>query len=233
MQRKIIGLICLLLTTLTAWADTAAVLVYLEKEPRQDPYLSKVTISDGYMRIDSGRDGGFVLFDRKKKEVYSVSGFDKTIMVISKRVALSKSPIEISFKTEPVEIEEQIFNRKMFHHRLFANAQRCADIFSVEMDKGIIPILKEFYNILAREHAQVLQSTPKDVLDPCDLSLHIYHSNARFKYGLPSQEIDYTGKQRILLDFELQRQVPDKWWTLPKDYPQYHPGQIRGIDLDA
>lgn len=211
-----------------------SVFVYLEKEPGQEPAISKFTLDKNFLRIDSGRDGGFVLFDRNKKEVFSVSGFDKTIMVIAKRLGSIRSPIKIDFKVEKKEINVRIFSSPLLHHRFYANGQRCSDLFSVVVpNDGLLDTLKEFYNILALEHAQVLETTPTDVLDACDLSLYVVHSNFRLKYGLPSQEIDYTGKHRILLDFDLDYEAPAGWQRLPDGYEQYHPGQIRGIDLDA
>ena len=73
----------LLTSTLTQAAVNGSILWYLEQEAGIEPYKVRYLVTDGFMRSDEGDgEGGFALFNRKTKQVYSVAPESRTVLRI-------------------------------------------------------------------------------------------------------------------------------------------------------
>ena len=60
-------------------------LIYDEQETGTDPYQVKFTVTNRYLRIDQlGDQSGYVIYDDKKRVVYSVAHHDESVLVIPK-----------------------------------------------------------------------------------------------------------------------------------------------------
>ncbi|MBW8371536.1 MAG: hypothetical protein K0M66_11295 [Thiobacillus sp.] len=67
-----------------AAAADMTVLRYLDQDPGDPPYLTRILVTPDFMRMDSGGDDGdFVLLDRRQRQVTNVMRGNKLAMVFS------------------------------------------------------------------------------------------------------------------------------------------------------
>ena len=86
-------------------AINAVKLVYQEQEEGVDPYLVTFTVSSDFVRIDDESDNsGYIVFDIGKNSIYSVSHFDKSILVIAQYPETKHNPdFEIAIEYKAIE----------------------------------------------------------------------------------------------------------------------------------
>ena len=73
-------LIFILFYSSLAFSERASLLVYKVWEKETPAYITRILVTEKYVRLDDGNDNGdFTLFDRKNKAVYNVSKEDKIV----------------------------------------------------------------------------------------------------------------------------------------------------------
>jgi len=90
-----VGGITLLLAVLAACSPTpsAILLQFSEHEVDGRPFETRMLVTEGFLRIDGGTGAdGFLLLDRDKRTIYSVSDLDKTVIVIESLPIKIKPP---------------------------------------------------------------------------------------------------------------------------------------------
>lgn len=232
----IMGAGILFLGCAIAQAESVIMLIYQEIEPGQGKALVRKIINEGFMRIDNGQENdGFVLFDRKKQVIYNISFRDKTIFTLHSKKITGSIPLKFSIREKIITAETTpLLDGKLKHLRFWAGDQLCLNRFSLAgLLPEVIKIQKEYLEILAGEHLAVIKSTPREMLDPCDLALHISHWQQRFEGGFPVMEYEYTGKERILMDFDPAYQLNFPWTRLPLGFKYYSPEKLRSHNLDV
>ncbi|MCK4742791.1 MAG: membrane lipoprotein lipid attachment site-containing protein [Sulfuriflexus sp.] len=209
----------------TKKASTRIALVYRVQEPGVDPYESRIIVTDEFIRLDDNNDGReFVLVNRKDKIVYSVSEANDNILVVKHRPVDLKSPIELypEIVRKPDENAPQIDGRDLVHYVFKINGEACQDATIAE---GLLTeattAIAEYRQILAGQHAITFQSTPADLQNACDMSMHIFQPDRYLKFGLPIEERDYTGYQRSLIDFDDDYEVNPALFILPAEFEQF------------
>ena len=200
-------------------------LQYTIEEPGLDPYPSRVIITNDFMRIDDGPGSdSYVLFDRKKQVVYSVSSDNGAILVVNKRDLPTKPPLEIHDSVRVMEEKNmpELEGKKAKHYYFDTDGVNCYEAFIVQ---DFLPEAARAYTdyrrVLAGDHAFTMSRVPKEELHPCDLSMNIFSSGRLFKQGLPIYERGPNGYVKSLTNYELDFKTNDAMFTLPKDYGRF------------
>jgi len=240
LNRRIIGRLIPFALVLVSVVCPAAgistrVLIFAEMEPGNGAYISRAIANSRYLRLDYGDKSGFVLFDRQRREIYSINHFDHTVMVVSERKVLQKPPFKITLQDKHVATNKINYKNKELHHdQFFANDIRCADVFAIpDLLPDVTQAYQDYFQVLAGEHVQTLDAIPRDLLDACDLATNIFAPTRHFSHGFPIQEILFNGKRRILLDFDRDYPMGEKWYALPAAYRRFTPAQMRGTEFGA
>lgn len=205
--------------------SATAMLLYDVIEPGVDPYQSRVIVTDDFIRLDENNDGNdFVLVDRKKQIVYSVSDDNDAILVVNRQPVEIPAPMEFKLSVDKNQDENapQIDGKNVVHYVFKVNGEACNDAMIAEgLLLGTTQALSEYRHILAGQHASTLESVPADVRNACDMVSHIFHPDRHLQYGLPVQESDYSGYKRSLADFDDDWTADPKLFVLPKEFGRF------------
>jgi len=211
-------------------------LLYKVEEPGVEPYESRIIITDEYIRLDENKDGNdFVLVDRKKETVYSVSSDNDAILVVKRKPVTVTSPIELHPDTVRTleKNAPQIDGRELAHYIFKINGEACQDAMIAEgLMKGATEAIAEYRNILAGQHASTFSSTPADLRNACDMAMHIFQPDRYLQFGLPVHERDHTGYQRSLIDFDDAYEVNPALFTLPAEFGQFSIDEMQVAPAD-
>jgi len=80
---------------------SAALLVYRVLEQRAKPYISRILVTPGYLRMDKGADDdGFILYDRAAHVIYSITPSEQSLLVIDPPKDKPESPLLLAVSEE-------------------------------------------------------------------------------------------------------------------------------------
>jgi hypothetical protein len=205
--------------------SATAMLLYDVVEPGVDPYQSRIIVNDDFIRIDENSDGNdFVLVDRKKEVVYSVSNDNDAILVVNRQPVDMPAPMELKLSIDKNSDENapQIDGKNVVHYVFRVNGEACNDAMVAEgLLMNTTQALSEYRHILAGQHASTLKAIPADVRNACDMASHIFHPARHLQYGLPIQESDYSGYKRSLVDFDDDWTADPKLFVLPAEFGRF------------
>lgn len=218
---KIITLLLGLLLSGAAQAEPAALLVYKVWERGVDPYISRILVTPGYVRLDEGDpDGSYSLFDRQQEIIYNVSWENQSVLVINPGV------VEIKQNTSLLLSEKRTLDAKApkiagvapVDMELMANGKTCAKItVAPGLMQAALDGLRELKQVLARVQAATLAGRPSELHTPCDLATNIHAPTRTLDYGLPVRE-QSTGRGQVLQDFSSDHQIDPVLFDLPEGY---------------
>ena len=128
----VLSFLCVMSLSLFASTIPAYKIIYEEKEEGTDFYIVRYTVSENFIRIDDSAEpdadaSGFIIFDLKKLTIYSVSHFDKTILVIPdyKHNATNKVKSDIIY--EKLEDAPTIAGKAVFNYQVLAETDHGLD----------------------------------------------------------------------------------------------------------
>lgn len=202
-------------------------MVFSERERAGTPlFRSSMYVNDDYIYIsDDSSDDGYILFDRQKQTIYSVSHSNKSIFVIKPKEIKIKSPIAIDYQAaaQPSSAIPKVSGRTATHYRYDANGEHCYDAVTLEKSflPGVVKALKEYRMVLAGEHASTVLKMPKDTHEACDLAVNIFHATQHLDTGLPLREWDQKGYLKFMVDYKIGFNFDKNKLTLPADYRQF------------
>ncbi len=212
------------------FADESArgvTLVYQEYEQGVEPYRVEYTISGDYLRIDDASDqSGFIVFDRKAGKIFSVSHFDKSILVMDKSAPLElDAEFKIDIEYKQIEDAPKVAGRSVYNFRVKAitgtGSETCMDI---QLVPGLLPqvvaLLQSFQQTVSAQQVGNLGKIPEELRTPCYLIDQVYNTGEYYNRGLPIQEWHSNGRIRQLLSFE-ETEVDTSVFTVPADYRQF------------
>jgi hypothetical protein len=206
----------------------ATIIEFEEVEAGVDPYLTRMTVSDRYIRIDdSAETDGFVLFDRLKKRIFSVVHSSQSILVVDPISPLAPTPENLEIRSELTKDEEAptIGGIQPGYYQFYANDQLCYHLVAVE---GFMPdvsrALQSYQAILAAQQQETLVTTPKELQTPCFLANYIYAPVEYSAKGFPIEQWDVTGYRRSLSGIEENVVVDPSLFDLPADYGYFSIG---------
>lgn len=200
---------------------------YIEREPGIDDYPLTIYVSDDMLRIDeAGEDSGYILYDDEKKIIYSVSHFDRSILVIEEyEFDVTQSPAE--YKTEYFELSDapKINGNKIFNYRVFTtvdnNEETCMDI---QLAEGLLPsvrkMFKNYHQVVTGQQVKMTDNTLSEVQSACYYIDQIYNTAAYYDKGLPIREWHSNGRFKVLQSYN--KVVVDKnLFSIPEDYHHF------------
>ncbi len=224
-----LGGVLLLAGGVAAAGQNATMVLYQVLEPGFEPYSSRLIVTPRYLRMDDGdAASSFVLFDRKRNIIHSVTHNDRTVLEIPLQAVTVESPVPLRMEHKVVTTDEPLpaiagKTPRQFH--LAVNGEQCYDMVAVEgLLDDVVAALRAFRTVLAGENARILTDVPADMQDPCDLALNTYAPDWPLRFGLPIQESDPQGKGQLLLDYSTDYPADAALFTLPKGYQRYSPG---------
>jgi len=205
--------------------------IFMERSEGAEPFTTRLFINEGYLHMSDTRSpADYMIFNRKERTIYNVTVEDKTILVIRNKPVNIESPIPLDYQeqSQPSGAIPKIDGKRATHYKYTANGEHCYD--AVVMPKDFMPdvlaAMREFREVLAGEHATTVLRTPKELLDACDLSLNIFHTNKHLDHGLPIREWDRHGYQRFLKDYHENLEAAVGTFDLPHDFERYSIGDV-------
>ncbi len=234
----VFGLCLVAVVTVTVTAEaaentlkkiSATRLVYREIENGIDAFNNSYLITPRYLRIyDPDDNSGYILFDSENAKIYSVSHYDKSILVISQYPMKQQQKdyrVEIGF--DKMADAPMIDGKPVYRYRVSAmplgggDTQICTDIQLVpDLLPGVADMLHRYMQVLSSQQRMNLEKTPPELRTPCFLQDQVFSTGEYYRKGLPVRVWHNNGKQRLLLDFG-KVEVDSSLFTLPPDYRRF------------
>lgn len=206
----------------------ATILEFEEVDADVEPYITRMTVSDRYIRIDDSAEvDGFVLYDRIKKRIFSVVHGNQSILVVDPVKPLEATPEGLEIKSVLVKDDQapSLGGIKPDYYQIFANEQLCYHLVAVD---GFLPdvsaALQSYQMVLAAQQQASLINTPEELQTPCFLTNYIYAQAEYGSKGFPVQQWDASGYRRSLAGIEENVSVDGAIFDLPVDYGYFSIG---------
>lgn len=208
-------LACALLGAGMAQAADMTVLRYVDQDPEDPPYLTRVLVTPEHLRIDEGDDDGdFVLLDRRAKKVTHVMRGNGLAMVFSAG-ALPRKPA--GWKPT-LDVSPGALGTRRF--RFLVNGVACSEGVAAERAApDAARALAEFKAVLAITQYRVWKRTPQVMQHECDLANQVWESGATLGLGLPLQEREFTGRSRQF-ESEAKQPLRPELFRVPDGLPE-------------
>jgi hypothetical protein len=191
-MKALLGL--LMLVAGIAQAADMRVVRYVDQDPGDPPYATRILVTPDFLRMDGGDDeGDFVLLDRRRRQVINVMHDNKLAMVFSAGQIPSK-PANWAAKlaTQPGAAGTRRFS-------LTVNGVVCSEgVAARRAAPDAARAMAELKTILAATQYRVWKDSPRDLQHDCDLANQVWESGATLKLGLPLEEREFTGRTRQL-----------------------------------
>jgi hypothetical protein len=217
-------LLLLLIVAGACQAQRADLLVYEVKEEGLAPYLSRILVTDAFVRLDEGEgsSAGFTLYNRVSHRIYNVDAEDETVLVLQPPDIQPSAPADLKLEQTltPDREAPRVAGKQPALLILKANGKVCRRL---QVLPGAMPravqALRELRLALAR-----LQGDPDPYLqqDPCALAALLYAPARHLAHGLPLVDLMQERRQ-VLVNFQTDQPVPDDTFQVPDDYRQVVP----------
>ena len=193
-------------------------------------FKSQMYVNKNYLYFNDDRvPDDFVLFDRAKRTIYSVTHANKTVFVIKPKEVKGEPPIKLDYvaKSQPSSAIPKVSGHVATHYKYTANGKPCYDAVTLESSflPDLVGVVKEYRQVLAGEHASTVHSMPKDTHDACDLALNVYHATKHLDTGLPMREWDQKGFLKFMVNYQLKQKKDPSSFEIPKDYQIFSVGK--------
>jgi len=228
-MRKLIPLLFLLMFDGEVLAQEVDLLVYRVKERDAPAYISRILVSDAYVRIDEGENSpnGYTLYNRVSHRIYNVDPEEETVLVlqppVEQPVAPGKFHLEERLVADPAA--PPLSGHPPRQLGLWAEGKHCRTLQVVE---GLMPRavqgLRELRLALARLQGQ---GPANEMQDPCDLAEYLYAPARHLGHGLPLADV-MAGKRQVLVDFDPAFEAPDELFQVPAEYERVVPPLLTG-----
>ncbi len=204
-------------------------LFYREAENGIEPYVSRLSVTNRYLRIDDMSEqpsSGFMLFDAKTGAIYSVSHQDKSILVM-KHFDYDAPTLSDKLVKEDHAMKDapKVAGKQVFSYRVSLQDDAINELCtSVQYVPGLLPevgkILQAWQQVVSGNQVKILDRTPEEYRTPCMLSDQVYNRGEYYAKGIAIQEWHSNGKQRVLQDFS-KKKFDDSLFTLPENYERF------------
>jgi len=208
-----------------ASGGNSVLLMFEEQERGLDAYATRMVLNDHYLRIDDGVDSNdFVLFDRDKRVIYSVSAARKTILTIHPKAVEPDLPFEVRLTAERQEQSglPPVAGKAPVRYRFRANERPCYEVVAVpELLQSAVGALREYQRVLSQEHAAHVHKIPVELQDACDLAMNVTAPGRHLDFGFPVHFQSAGGRVRRLLDYEEAYLAAPALFQLPRGYLRF------------
>ncbi len=218
--------ICLAKTTHAAEKISAYELLYNEQETGTDIYPVRFTVTNRFIRIDDlSDDSGYILYDDSENKIYSVSHFDKAVLVIpAYKYEKPDMQSKINKVYEPFLNAPKISDKAVYNYRVNSAADPedvCVDIQLVpDLLPGVTKILREYQKVIAGQQARSLKNTLEEYQTTCFIYNQVFNDGEYYLKGMPVQEWHSNGKKRILTSYK-KKDISSKLFERSEDYREY------------
>lgn len=193
---------------------------YLDQEPEQAAYTSRILVLGERLRMDYGRDEeDFILYDRRAGMVWLVAHGERRLTGIPAR------PMKQVIKSTPwpkdweLHWERQASGANtLFQVRL--NGQLCVEFKSAPILKEEARLLRDFRRALAGNQADSWGGTPESLRQSCSLALDVRDPGLEYQHGLLLAARYWDGRSRIYQSHESRGALPTLF-DLPAGYQRY------------
>jgi len=198
------------------------VLWYAEREAGIEPYRVRYIVTPGFMRSDEGDDkGGFVLFDRALRQIYSVVPQNRTILNIDGEGEVPQVPSTLSIEVRRSVDEKapKVADKSPVTLELLADGELCytAAIVPDHLQEAR-EALQEFALALAIQQSRTLAATPKEYQTPCFLARYLYATDFYLSQGISLLDWSEDGQRRELFDYQDGVELDAVLFELPDDF---------------
>lgn len=205
---------CLLASGAAHAADMIS-LRYVDQDPGDPPYLTRVFVTPQYLRMDDGSDDGdFVLLDRRAKKVVNVMRGNQLAMVFT---AGTLPPKPAAWQAR---LDVQAGAPGTRRYQLSVKGVVCSEgIAAQRAAPDAARAMAEFKAVLAATQYRVWQDSPREIQHDCDLANQVWESGATLKLGLPLEEREFTGRSRQF-ESEAKEPVRPELFRIPDGMPE-------------
>jgi len=202
-------------------------LQYVEREPGVDDYEVNMLVTDRYIRIDEvGETSGFIIYDDKKKSIYSVSHHDQSILVINE-YEFADTDLPVKYEVEYLQLADapKVAGSNIFNYRVFTGKEdkeeTCMEIQLVE---NLLPevsrLLRNYQVIISGQQVKMSDNKVSDMQTACFFIDQIYNKGQYYDKGLPIQEWHSNERSKILSSYK-KVEVNSNKFIIPEDYKQF------------
>ncbi len=214
------------LLTVPGWAGAGGGGVtqiwFQEREPGIAAYPLRMLVSEGYLRMDDGEDGGdYILYDRKARVITSVDhGARSLIRIVHREVEITPPlPLDTRMQVGDAPDAPTVAGAVPRHVGVATNGEICYELIAVPgLLESARRAMQEFLQTLAGEQARNLAKTPVEMQSACLLTNLVFDPAKRLDYGFPIREWDNRGYARALLRFEEGLRMDPALFALPTGY---------------
>ncbi len=189
MMRGVLGLLFL---AGAAHAADMTVVRYLDRDPGDPAYATRILVAPGFLRMDGGEDDGdFVLLDRRAKTVVNVmrdSGLAMRFVAAS--APAKRAQWRAALDTRPAA-------PGTLAYRLVVNGVACSEgVLAPKAHPEVARALAELKAVLAATQYRVWQDSPRALQHDCDLANEVWEFDGLLKQGLPLETREFSGRTR-------------------------------------
>ncbi len=188
---------------------------YVDQDPGDPPYLTRILVTPDFMRMDDGNDAGdFVLLDRRQQKVINVMHGNQLALVFTPGTL---PPLPAGWK--PV-LDVKPAARGTRRFSLTLKGVVCSEgVAALRAAPDAARAMAELKGVLAAMQYRVWKDSPSAIQHDCDLANLVWESGATLKLGLPLEEREFTGRSR---QFESESKQPLKpeLFRVPDGMPQ-------------
>ncbi|MDH5423821.1 MAG: hypothetical protein OEY29_02355 [Gammaproteobacteria bacterium] len=223
----LILILCMLSVDISAESRSVITVHFDEREKGIDPYPVRYIFAGNILRVDDNtNDGDFILYDDKKRVIYSVNHDDSTILVIeNKDWKMPVFTFQRNVSWRLIEDAPAFDSKPVYNYWLSANEKVCTEAQVVE---GFLikeaHLLKRYRQTLSAGQVDAIAATPEDMRTPCLLIDNVYNTGSVYEKGFPIQQWHLNGLQRIMTTYKKDTQYKESLFVLPKDYKKYSMG---------
>jgi hypothetical protein len=199
--------------------------IFIEEEAGIEPYPVRMLLNDDFLRIDDGdAKDGFVLYDRKKKAIYSVTLEDQRALRIDHQAMDLQKPADIKLDIKQAEDSAvpEIAGTQPIQYDYYVKGKPCLHVMSADgLLSDLQAALLEYRQVLAAEQAANMDKTPQGLLSDCFLSNDVFHATARLQKGFPVAIWDEKGYRRVLQSYESIDLDADRLFVIPEGIKEF------------
>ena len=198
-MKALLGL--LLLAAGAVHAADMAVVRYVDQDPGDPPYPTRILVTADFLRMDGGEDGGdFVLLDRRQGRVVNVMREAGVAMVFSP----GEVPPKPAGWKPRLDSEAAAPGTRRF--RLIVDGVVCSEgVAAAAAVPDAARAMAELKAVLAATQYRVWKEAPPEMQHPCDLANQVWETGTTLGLGLPLEEREFGGRTRT---FESESREP-------------------------
>lgn len=194
-----------LLAASTAHAADMTVVHYVDQDPGDPAYGTRILVTADFLRMDGGDDDGdFVLLDRRQRQAINVMRANGLAMVFTPGTAPPKPP---GWKPR---LDTQAAGKGIRRYSLTWKGVVCSEgVASQRGAPDAARAMAELKAVLVATQYRVWKDSPREMQHDCDLVNQVWESGTTLKLGLPLEEREFTGRTRRFQSESLQPLRPE------------------------